>query len=831
MRKCFSIMWLALCACAARGQQVEVRPVQAEDSSHYNNNRTAMRLIDGSGFSEMTQTHDADAGDYKMWMSLNGNPASVRFNFGSIRYIGAMKLWNFNWKGASGNDYMNRGVREYDVLVSTQAQDPGTDFNDPLKWTVLHSGLTLPMAPGVNTYTGEDAVAIGENAHWLAIRATAHHNGGYYGLSEVRFYAGQALNVQPMSVPEGAAGATSYMTFTLTSTFPLDAPVSVGYATSNMTAVAGVDYVATSGIVNMAAGATSATISVPIIGNDRFEADRTFALWLTLLSGSVPMPDVVYGTIVDDDVPDQMAMLAPTGVSVSSQYANRDAINAVYGYGMDEAAQTHDADTADGKMWQSGNNNVAGQSLRFNFGSVRRIEQMKAWNFNWAGYTDRGVNGFDVLVSALPDPGTDFNDPLKWTMLRPGLTLPRATGLPSYMGEAPVTIGASAQWVALRINSTHGSTQGVGLSEVRFWAPAAPDVLPPVLAAADSVYRFEDSIRSALHMIDGSGINEATQTHDSDAANDKMWMGNDTGSISNQSVRFNLGGIHHVDTMKIWNFNWAGYMNRGVNGYEVLVSTNAADPGTDFNDPAKWTLLLPGLTLPIAPGLPTYTGAPLVTIDEDAHWVALRFISSHGGGYGGLSEVRFYDAQGMVTVAQAIAASTMWSAADANRGSVRLIDGSGFNEATQTHTNGNPNGMMWLSGSTGEHSVRFAFNRVYYVGTMKLWNLNWSDTGSPIDYAGYGVREYDVLVSTGLTDPGTDFADPAKWTVVHSGLTLPKGPAQNGYAGEAPVTLNVDARWVAIRVLSNHGLGSRAGLSEVRFTLGQRPKGTLLIVR
>ena len=828
MKKCFLAVCLALCACAARGQAQVVTPVTAIDSSHYNDNRKAVRLMDGSGLNEVSQMHDSDVADSKMWMGNGNSSESVRFNFGSVQYIGEMKLWNFNWTG-----YTNRGVRVYDVLVSTQAQDPGDPITNPAQWTVVRQGLTLPMAPGLPTYTGEAPVVIGENAHWLAIRATSNHGGDrWFGLSEVRFYVTQTLAVPAASVPEGAAGTTNSMTFTLSASVPLASPVTVGYATSNMTAVAGVDYVATNGVLAMPAGATSATITVLVIGNDLVELDKTFALRLELLSGNASPPAVAYGTILNDDVPGQVALLSPIGVTATSQYnGDRAAIWLYNGAGMDEAAQTHDADAADRKMWQSGNNNVTGQSVRFNFGSVRRIEQIKLWNFNWTNYTDRGVNGYDVLVSTnSADPGTDFDNPARWILARSGLILPQAPGLSSYAGAAPVVIGTSAQWLAIRINSRHGSNQGAGLSEVRFYTSPPPGTLPPILAAASSTYSFEDSARRAVYLIDGSGIDEAAQTHDSDAANDKMWM---SSTASDQSVRFDLGANLHVGTMKIWNFNWTNYTDRGVNGYDVLVSTNSADPGTDFNNAARWTAVHSNLTLLRAPGLPTYTGEAPVTINEDARWVAIRINSTQGNNsYVGLSEVRFFDGnQVMLPVAQAIATSVSWDNAEANRGSTHLIDGSGFNEAAQTHANLTPNGTMWFSGSTGPHSVRFAFDDKYFIKTMKIWNLNWSDSNSPIDYAGYGVREYDVLVSTLLTDPGTDFDDPARWTAVHSNLTLPKGPGTSTYTGAAPITIKEDARWVAIRVRSNYGAGPRVGLSEVRFTPGQRPKGTVLIVR
>src|SRR5207253_4415371 len=50
----------------------------------------------------------------------------------------------------------------------------------------------------------------------------------------------------------------------------------VNYATANVTAAAGVDYVATSGTLKISAGQTSGTIAVAMIGSNVQHPDRTF---------------------------------------------------------------------------------------------------------------------------------------------------------------------------------------------------------------------------------------------------------------------------------------------------------------------------------------------------------------------------------------------------------------------------------------------------------------------------------------------------------------------------------------------------------------------------
>ncbi|MHC5541724.1 Calx-beta domain-containing protein, partial [Singulisphaera rosea] len=81
----------------------------------------------------------------------------------------------------------------------------------------------------------------------------------------------------PAPFPEGSTG-TSNMVFVISRSGDTAPALSVHYQTQNGTAVAGVDYVTTSGSVNFAANQTSATVSVPVIGSTVFKADTTFTL-------------------------------------------------------------------------------------------------------------------------------------------------------------------------------------------------------------------------------------------------------------------------------------------------------------------------------------------------------------------------------------------------------------------------------------------------------------------------------------------------------------------------------------------------------------------------
>jgi hypothetical protein len=126
------------------------------------------------------------------------------------------------------------------------------------------------------------------------------------------------LSVAPASTTEGNSGTKS-MVFTVTATAASKGTMSVSYATADGTAAAGSDYVATKGTVHFAAGATSATFAVPILGDTVFEPDETFTVALSKPAGALLDTKTTTGTIVNDDA------ARPVGLATGSIFWNLDA--------------------------------------------------------------------------------------------------------------------------------------------------------------------------------------------------------------------------------------------------------------------------------------------------------------------------------------------------------------------------------------------------------------------------------------------------------------------------------------------------------------------------
>ena len=185
-------------------------------------------------------------------------------------------------------------------------------------------------------------------------------------------------------------------------------------------------------------------------------------------------------------------------------------------------------------------------------------------------------------------------------------------------------------------------------------------------AFSDHAY---NSDRMVSHIIDLSGM---TQLDDGSfvcgtgSANGTAWHGK-ADKFAGCVLWIDLGKEYSLGALKFFNLNWSGQTGRGLKEIEVYVSTldaetiNAScgtwhsgdrtyDTAPDLSDATIWTKL-DAYTLTAAPGKATYAGEPLEVLDKvvAARTVAIKGMSAYGSGYGGLSEVFFYEFTGEVT--------------------------------------------------------------------------------------------------------------------------------------------------------------------------------------
>jgi hypothetical protein len=109
------------------------------------------------------------------------------------------------------------------------------------------------------------------------------------------------LSIADASIAEGNSG-TKLLTFTVNLSAPAATAVTYDIATSDGTANAGTDYVASSlSGQSIAAGATSKTFSVTLNGDTAVEANETFAVTLSNAVGATVADGQATGTILNDD--------------------------------------------------------------------------------------------------------------------------------------------------------------------------------------------------------------------------------------------------------------------------------------------------------------------------------------------------------------------------------------------------------------------------------------------------------------------------------------------------------------------------------------------------
>ncbi len=108
------------------------------------------------------------------------------------------------------------------------------------------------------------------------------------------------ISVNDVSKLEGNSGTTGF-DFTVSLSNPSYQLVSVNYGTQNGTAVAPFDYTSTPGTLPFGPGTTSATVTVPVVGETVYESDETFTFNLNAPVGGTISDGVGLGTILNDD--------------------------------------------------------------------------------------------------------------------------------------------------------------------------------------------------------------------------------------------------------------------------------------------------------------------------------------------------------------------------------------------------------------------------------------------------------------------------------------------------------------------------------------------------
>jgi len=170
-------------------------------------------------------------------------------------------------------------------------------------------------APELSLASGSGAVSSGA---WTFTPAAAGSYTAVIAASNASGTATVTLAVTVAEPPPETAGELTFLTPAVSVTESSGAlvavvsreggaagAVTVAYATTDGTALAGSDYTAVSGVLSFPDGATSKSISVPILNDSVIESNETFSILLSSPTGGAVLGSntVLVVTITDDDAP------------------------------------------------------------------------------------------------------------------------------------------------------------------------------------------------------------------------------------------------------------------------------------------------------------------------------------------------------------------------------------------------------------------------------------------------------------------------------------------------------------------------------------------------
>ena len=159
-----------------------------------------------------------------------------------------------------------------------------------------------------------------------------------------------------------------------------------------------------------------------------------------------------------------------------------------------------------------------------------------------------------------------------------------------------------------------------------------------------------------------------------------------------------------------------------------------------------------------------------------------------------------------------------------DRGAIRVLDGSGFDEALGTHNvtpDGNQGGGMWLNNGTFANPndpnapgavITFDLGSSTALNSVTVWNYN--ETARP-DLVNRGANEVEILIAASEGGEFTSIGD--------FNFTVAPGVANQNFGQIIDLSSfpeATDARLVRFNITSNHGGDNNfVGLSEVRFNI------------
>ncbi|MCP4653786.1 MAG: hypothetical protein GY856_00055, partial [bacterium] len=190
----------------------------------------------------------------------------------------------------------------------------------------------------------------------LASRFAGEDNDASFDALALRSLRAPVLAVDDVAVSEGDAGTTDAI-FTVSLSCAYEEAVDVSYQTADGTALAGDDYLVSTGGLSFPVGATAQTIAVPVVGDGTDEPQESFLVELVDLSsaGDVVLPagTAGIGTIDDDDAAPELSVSSVTVDETESEAIFSVELSAASGFDVTVDYATAEATATAGLDYES----------------------------------------------------------------------------------------------------------------------------------------------------------------------------------------------------------------------------------------------------------------------------------------------------------------------------------------------------------------------------------------------------------------------------------------------------------------------------------------------
>lgn len=383
------------------------------------------------------------------------------------------------------------------------------------------------------------------------------------------------LSVSDSQITEGDSGFNEIV-FTVSLSSAATSAVVVNYATQDNTALAGRDYVGTSGQISFAAGETSKTISVRVLGDLTQESTEDFRLLLSSPKGAILADDLGKGQILDTDAPVAPPSSSHVDYEVTQQWSNgftADMVVAAGASALEGWTVEFDADFEITNIWNA--------VIKSHVGTHYVIVNA-SYNANLAAGAETGF-GFQASATTTAISGLELNGEADVDM--PALTVSDSRVLEGSSGTVEmvftVTLSeASDSDVSLHYRTANGSATA-GEDYVRkagdlTFAAGETSKEVKVSILGDTVQERAEALKLVLSAVKGAtiadGVGRGTIVNDDAAGADAPKVSISDATVAEGTAAtgwLSTSGNQIVDasgdSVQISGVNWFGFEGTNMN--------------------------------------------------------------------------------------------------------------------------------------------------------------------------------------------------------------------------------------------------------------------------